>query len=126
IAEPTLRREWGRVGWAWPSSICIGALDRPDGGDTCNPCRLRDLRAVHEPDREIAAGITPENVGLPVAVEVSGSGNRPHGRYTSDADRLHDLRTVHQPDRHVAAGVMPENIALAVAVEVRRFRQSTR
>jgi hypothetical protein len=60
---------------AWlQSSVGVGALDRPDGGYVvCNPDRLRDLRAVHEPDRHIAAGVLPENVTLAVAIEVAGA-----------------------------------------------------
>src|SRR5258708_28785461 len=118
MAEPTLRREWGRVGWAWPSSICIGTLDRPDGGDTCNPCRLRDLRAIHEPDRHIATGVLPENVALAVAVKVAGPHDRPAGGSRADNRGLLDLRAVHHPPRHIAAGITPQHIALAVAVEV--------
>src|SRR5262245_1017888 len=54
------------------SSICIDSLDRPHSGDISDPHRLRDLRAVHEPDRDIAAGVTPENIAPAVAVEIAG------------------------------------------------------
>src|SRR6266478_4216821 len=99
-------------------SVGVGALDGPDGGDISYPRRLRDLRAVHQPDRHIAAGVMPENVAHAIAVEVPGSDDRPGGRYTSDPHDLRYLRAVHQTDRNIAADVAPENVALAVAVEV--------
>src|SRR5712691_9394264 len=104
--------------WVWPSSICVGALDRPHGGYVSNPRRLRDLGAVDEPDRHVAAGVAPQNVAVAVAVEVPGAGDRPGGRYVSDPHHLGDLRAVHQPDGHVAGRVAPQNVALAIAVEV--------
>ena len=39
-----------------------------------------DLRAVHEPDRGVAAGVAPQQVGLAVAVEVALPDDRPGGR----------------------------------------------
>src|SRR5258706_12514893 len=78
----------------WSSSVGVGALDGPDDGYISNAGRLRDLRAVHEPDRHIAAGVMPEKVALAVAVEVAASGDRPHrGRLTDDR-RLRYLRAV--------------------------------
>src|SRR6266853_548924 len=77
------------------ASVGIGALDGPDDGYISNAGRLRDLRAVHEPDRHIAAGVMPENVALAVAVEVAGPDNRPHGGCISDPRRQHDLCAVH-------------------------------
>ena len=41
--------------------------------------------AVHEPDRRVAAGVAPQQVGLAVAVEVADAGDRPHRRrHTAD------------------------------------------
>src|SRR6266436_4002174 len=107
-----------RAGSTVPS-IGVGALDRPHGGYVCcNQQRLRDLSAVHEPDRYVAAGVIPEKVALTIAVEVAGFGDRPAGRGEADTSSQGDLRAIHQPDSHVAAGVAPKNVALAVAVEV--------
>jgi hypothetical protein len=45
-------------------------LDRPNGdGSTPGTRRLRNLRAVHEPDRHVAAGILPKNVALAIAIK---------------------------------------------------------
>src|SRR6266436_5907318 len=97
-------------------SVDVEALDRPAGRWASNPGR-RDLRAVHEPDPHIAAGVLQENVALAVAVEVAGLGDRPAGGHSSHPGRRR-LGAIHEPDPHVAAGVLPENVALAVAVEV--------
>ena len=94
------------------------ADDRPDGRIMPRTETCKD-RAVHEPDRDVAAGVAPENVGLAVAVEVAGADDWP--RWSGTLPRPpadDDCRAVHQPDRHVAAGVAPENVAVAVAVEV--------
>jgi hypothetical protein len=37
-------------------------------------------RTVHEPDRVIAAAVSPQNVAIAVAIEIAGAGNRPAGR----------------------------------------------
>src|SRR6266436_5655937 len=104
-----------RAGSTVPS-IGVGALDRPHGGYVCcNQQRLRDLSAVHEPDRYVAAGVIPEKVALTIAVEVPGADSRPDGGVgPSDRQRLRDLGAVHEPDSHVAVGVAPKNVALAV------------
>src|SRR5215467_15458757 len=109
-----------RVGGAGcvASSIGVGALDRPDGGDISDPRRLCDLRAVHEPDRHIAAGVMPENVALAVAVEIARLDDRPSCRCRAETDGQHELRTVHQPHGNIAARVTPQDVALAVTVEV--------
>ena len=62
--------------------------------------------------------VEPENVGLAVAVEVSGSGDRPVERDAPKLPPCTDLRAVHQPHADIAGGVAPENVALAVAIEV--------
>src|SRR5258706_433135 len=89
------------------ASVGIGALDGPDDGYISNAGRLRDLRAVHEPDRHIAAGVMPENAALAVAVEVPGAGDGPNDGDSSDTRRLRDLRAVEEPHRHITAGVAP-------------------
>src|SRR5258706_11500379 len=94
------------------ASVGIGAVDGPDDGYISNAGRLRDLRAIHEPHRYIAAGVLPENVALAVAVEVAGLDDRPHGRGITDGSRLRDLLVIHQPPCHLAAGVAPYNVAL--------------
>src|SRR6266404_6161547 len=75
----------------WSSSVGVGALDGPDDGYISNAGRLRDLRAVHEPDRHIAAGVMPEKVALAVAVEIAGLDYRPAGRGRADTRSLGDL-----------------------------------
>src|SRR5215467_10332653 len=81
---------------AHTASICVGALECPDGGGyISHPRSLHDLPTVHEPDRNIAAGVLPENVTLAVAVEIAGLDDRPHERRgRADTRRLGDLRTV--------------------------------
>src|SRR5262249_56342273 len=95
-------------------SIGVGALDRPDrvtgcystyDGDTPDARRLRDLRAVHEPDRHVAAGVLPEEVALAVAIKVAGPYDRPIGRDRTKAGRLAERSAGHQPDRQIASGV---------------------
>src|SRR5258706_8535357 len=98
-------------------SVGVGTWDRPDVRWYVSEARILRLRAIHEPDRHIAAGVAPQNVTLAVAVEVSSLNDRPHGGYVSDP-RILRLRAVHEPDRHIAAGVAPQNVALAVPVEV--------
>ena len=46
--------------------------------------RLRDRAAVHQPHRDIAAGIAPQNVALAVAVKIMGGGQRAGGRVRRD------------------------------------------
>ena len=93
--------------------------DRPGGRrNDAQPPGRDDLRALHEPDRSVAAGVAPQNVGLAVAVEIGGAGDRPARGDVADQRRRDDARPVHEPDRRVAAGVAPQQVALAVAVEV--------
>src|SRR5258708_33750647 len=96
-----------------------GPFDRPDGGVLADTQRLDDLRAVHEPDRNVPAGVAPENVAHGVAVEVSCADNRPYGRdiYGPGGRELR-VALEREPDRYIATGVAPENVALAVAAEV--------
>src|SRR5258706_12688155 len=111
------RRSWidPRAGYTC-SSIGACPLDRPDDGYISNADRLRDLRAVHEPDRHIAAGVMPEKVALAVAVEVAGLDDRPHRRRRSADRRLSNQRAVHHPHRHGAAGAGPDTVALPAGV----------
>jgi hypothetical protein len=53
--------------------------DRPSGAYIADPPACR-ISAVHQPRRRVAAGVTPGNVALAVAVEVMGGGNP--GRYS--------------------------------------------
>src|ERR1019366_9659020 len=53
------------------SSVGVGALDRPAGGQNSKTRRC-ELRAVHQPHAHGAVRVTPENVALAVAVEVVG------------------------------------------------------
>src|SRR6266446_2054760 len=95
-----------------PSSIGIDALDRPHGGYISKARILGRLEAVHEPDRHIAAGVAPQNVGPAVAVEIAGLGDRPDVRYVSETRRLVEVGAVHDPDLHIAADIAPQNVAL--------------
>ena len=55
-----------------------GADDRPDRPANCPiPRTTPTLRAVHEPDRDVAARVAPQNVAHAVAVEVGEAGDRP-------------------------------------------------
>jgi hypothetical protein len=54
--HPTLPRS-RRSGGGGLLQLAFGALDRPDGGNASNPHGLRDLCAVHQPDRHVAAGV---------------------------------------------------------------------
>src|SRR5258708_755220 len=104
---------------AQTTSIGVDALNGPHGGGCISdPRSLRDLRAIHEPDRYIAAGILPEDVALAVTVKVAGLDDRPHSRGRADTRSPGDLRPVHQPHRHIAAGVAQQNVALPVAAEI--------
>src|SRR5258708_31037426 len=84
------------------SSIGVGALDRPDGGEISDPRRLCDLRAVHEPDRHIAAGVIPENVALAVAVEIARLDDRPSCGRRAEPHGQRELRTVPLPPGNIA------------------------
>ena len=96
----------------------VGADDDPIRRQLSNDSRLQDLRTVHEPDADVALIVHPEDVGLAVAIEVSGTGDRPVERDRAEAAALYDLCAVHQPHADIADGVAPENVALAVAIEV--------
>src|SRR6516225_6815540 len=92
--------------------IRVGALDRPGPGDVPDAGRGLDCSAVHEPDLHVARIVAPENVALPVAVEVSGADDRPAAGHIAEAERGGDRGTVHQPDHRLPAGaVAPEDVA---------------
>src|SRR5208282_6009235 len=100
-------------------------LNRPDGGhfSDIRGIGIQDTRAIHLPDRQIARRVPPQNVAMPVPIEVADSNNCPGSdRDISDirGSGIQDTRAVHFPNHHIAAAVAPENVALAVAVEVPR------
>jgi hypothetical protein len=53
-------------------------LDCPGDGHVSDPRSIwiEDRRAVHEPDRHVAAGVAPQNVGEAITIVVAG-GNSP-------------------------------------------------
>ena len=56
--------------------------------------RIQDSRAVHFPNRDVAAGVTPQNVALAVAVVVAVSEHRPGaGNIRDERSRLHSRRS---------------------------------
>src|SRR5262249_54672297 len=95
------------------------AGDRPDGGHVADDGGLHDLRAVHEPDAEIADGVAPQQVMFAVAVKIALPDDRPGQRgCPTDHARLQNLRAVHQPDADFPVVVAPQDVAPGVAVEV--------
>src|SRR5437762_2028000 len=79
----------------------------------------RDRRAVHLPDRDVAARIPPQDVRFAVAVEIAGADDVPVSRIGKPGEAgTRNLRAVHLPDRDVAAGVPPQDVGFAVAVEI--------
>src|SRR5262249_15502466 len=67
------------------ASIAVAALDLPIGGDAADAERRRDGGAVHQPQRNAAPRVVPENVRLAVAVEVAGRSDRPVGGHRARA-----------------------------------------
>src|SRR5260370_34365800 len=66
----------------WPLHLaakCV--LDRPDDGHISYTRRtgVQDTGAVHEPDRNVAAGVAPQDVPLAITVVVAGPNDRPGG-----------------------------------------------
>src|SRR5215813_7559809 len=73
-------------------------------------------RAVHLPDRRRPVVILPEQVALPVAVEVAGADQAP-GRAGIWQRRFDDrARSVPLPDGRRSVLFLPEQVALPVAV----------
>src|SRR5206468_1641679 len=71
------------------------------------------------PDRDRAVVVAPQDVGVPVAVEIARSGDVPGVRNYARAGkdvRLADVAVI--PDRGRAVVVAPEDVALAGAVEI--------
>src|SRR5260370_10553720 len=81
---------------------------------------VQDTRAVHEPNRNVAAGVAPQNVALAVTVEVAGSDHRPGGWHSSDPRRawIQNGGADHFSDCSIAAAVAPEDVSLAFPVEI--------
>ncbi len=78
-------------------------------------------RSVHHPDRIITGdAIAPDEVCLPVSVEISESHDSPVGGHESPRERrAQDRRSIHEPDHMGARGfVPPEQIEMLIAVEV--------
>src|ERR1700722_10446669 len=71
----------------WTDQL-FGTLPTPTAEETCVPFM----------NQKIAAGITPENIGVAVAVEISLADDRPIGRNGADGRALDDLRAIHRPD----------------------------
>ena len=60
---------------------------RPDGRNGAKAGARHELSPIHQPQRDIAGGIAPENVALAVTVEVAGSNDRPVGGDVPEARR---------------------------------------
>jgi hypothetical protein len=77
---------------------------------------IQDRRAVHFPDGDVAAGVTPQNVAPAVAVEITCPDDRPGaGHIRHERGRcIQDTRAVHLPNRNVAGSVVPGDVVLAV------------
>jgi hypothetical protein len=95
----------------------------PIGGD--RGVRDRALRlnllAIHLPDIDLAAVLTPENVAVAIAVEIVDALDVPiaRDRKAHDSALRLNLLAIHLPDIDLAAAVLtPENVAVAIAVEV--------
>ncbi len=101
-----------------------GADDRPTG-NVANAGRRTDLRAIHKPNRGVAARVSPKKVVLHVgAAEVALAGDRPR-RWHRAGDRGGSYGgAVHEPHSYVAAAIPPRDIALSIAVEVVRRLQN--
>jgi hypothetical protein len=68
-----LRPGRGRnIGDEWLGLLSIDRLHGPVGGYVPGVPGGRDGPAVHEPNGRVAAGVTPEDVGVAVTVEVAG------------------------------------------------------
>src|ERR1700704_3642983 len=89
-----------RAGWA-VVSLGIYGLDRPHGRYVAEVPGGGDRRAVHEPDRRVAAGVAPENVALAVAVVVADLDDRPHGGHGGDTRGRGHRRAAHEPYRGI-------------------------
>src|ERR1700724_1652659 len=108
----------------------LAALARPSGGGVDVPARAGIAAdrhhggrggAVHQPNRGLAVGVLPQNVGVAVAVEVTDAGDAPARSRVRSNQRLAERGgAVHQPDCRLAIGVLPQDVGIAVAVEVTR------
>src|SRR6266511_1851474 len=79
-----------------------------------------DPQAIHLPDVDRSAVVTPEKVALPIAVEVADALDVP---VVGDWRVRHaafgfDRQAIHLPEVDLSAVVAPENVVVAVAVEV--------
>src|SRR5262245_29702087 len=79
-----------------------------------------DVPAIHQPHRDGAVSVTPEDVCAPIPVVIPAAHDAPRGIDRGDdlaaADRH---RPIHQPDRHLAGRrLSPEDVRTAVAVVV--------
>src|SRR5215472_11004327 len=70
--------------------------------------------AVHEPDVQIAGGMSPQEIGLVVSVEVADSLDRPFRRHVERcAGGAGDGRAVHEPDIGRPRDMAPQDVGLA-------------
>src|ERR1700730_8343299 len=105
----------GSVGWR-----SGGGVDMPGGARIAadQPFKGRG-GAVHQPDRGLAIGLLPQDVGFAVAVVIAGADNLPaRSRVGPDPLLAERGGAVHQPDRRLTVGVLPQDVGVAIAVEI--------
>src|SRR5512132_2719080 len=101
----------------------VDALDVPIASDrSVRDSALRvNLLAIHLPDIDlVAAVLTPENVAVAIAIEVTDALDVPIGgdRSVRDSALRLNLLAIHLPDIDLPAAVLtPENDAVATAIE---------
>src|SRR5262249_4177026 len=80
----------------------------------------QDIRAVHEPNRRRAILALPQNVGVAVAVVVTGALYLPlrPGVERADGADKRGMRAVHEPNHRRAIFALPDDVGLAVTVKV--------
>src|SRR5262245_7506157 len=83
-----------------------------------------NLELVHGPDRELAGGPAPQDVGLAIAVVVANAGDAPGHAGIDRVAIQHGLRVGDQlaaiqfPDADLAGRAAPQDVRLTIAVEV--------
>src|SRR6266511_197295 len=87
-----------------------------------------DRQPIHLPEIDLPAVLAPQNVALPITVEVADAldvvvvGNRS----VRDRAFCFDVQAIHLPEIDLPAVVAPENVALAVVVDVAKRRGKVR